>query len=282
MGDRGFGIFRRGNRLFRHESLGNVATLRNSLCRLDDPQRLARVAAHLRNFGVTESVVFCTWLNGHKSIPVRPALSVHRALYQLGQGTVENPFAHVLPAHVALNRRSLPSYCETSRAVKGVQRILGMGVMAPQDWKKGAFPYGPRQHNTVDWLVERHNSEDGSVAALARTLQVAVDFGTWDGSGVHPHGVSRLKQIAVEIVGGIWMPLATEFYSKTLLRLEAQRALEQTPERRVILEQRIQILQMQKDEHQKASVNQIVEEATRNIVAVTVDEKWRPRSNTII
>jgi hypothetical protein len=56
---------------------------------------------------------------------------------------------------------------QSPQARTALERVFGMGVMAPGDWAtQTTFPYQPRQNNVVDAIAERHQCGAGLVDAF--------------------------------------------------------------------------------------------------------------------
>lgn len=277
----GLPIIKSGTRLILRSSIPRVYSLRNSICPITDSDAYARVGAHLKNFTVAQEIAVMRRLDGHKFLFGRPSLKVVRALWQSAQGTSENPFAHVSPARALVNDRDLSFYFETLKAKNGVLGMEGRGVIAIDDWSHHEFPFTPRQHNIADSSIERHRSQDGSVAAFSATLKLAIECGNWNGSGVRWENFPRMTQITTEILVYKWMPMAEEAYRIALLFMEGRAAAAKDPDGKAKLIARAKIIKIQLDEHKKANARQIAEEAAKSVEILTSGENWRPRSETV-
>src|SRR5271165_1495392 len=125
----------------------NSYRLRNEICRLSDPIQMAEVSSHLRNFAVAEAIGFVALLDGHPGIVTRPAVQTARAQSQQAQGTAANPFTHAIPSDMLLDGARLVGFYRSDQARSALERVFGMGVMAPEDFEaQGTFPHGPVQN----------------------------------------------------------------------------------------------------------------------------------------
>src|SRR5207245_11534551 len=100
--------------------------------------KMSEVSSHLRNFTVAEVIGFIALLDGHPKIIVQPTVKKAPAGFQQRQGTPENPMTHAIPSDMLLNGDSLISLYNSADARDALQRVFGMGVMAPDDWENQA------------------------------------------------------------------------------------------------------------------------------------------------
>ncbi len=253
---------------------GASERLRNEICCLLTPLQMAEVSSHLRNFAVAEVIGFIAMLDGHSGIIGPPEIEKVRAGFQQAKGTVANPFAHAIPSGMLLNGDSLISFYHSAEARRELERVFGMGVMAPENWgDRAAFPHQPRQLNVVDTIAERHLYGGGLVEAFKECGEAAVNQGVWDGSGKRRHTLDSLTAFIGGIYRGIWVPRAEIAYLAARSHFARQLSLaHSSAERRRLLEQRRDILEAQ---------FRILEwetnsspEAARNVWKFTASEPW--------
>jgi hypothetical protein len=254
----------------------NSQKLRNQLCRLDSPIAMAKASSHMRNFAVAELVGYIAFLDGHPNIVGRPVVRTGPAQFQQARGTVDNPFAHVVPCAMLLNGDKLVDFYQSLQARQQLERAFGMGVMAPDDWaKQGTFKDGnPIQHNIVDSATEGHHRDRGLVAAFGQCGEAAVNRSVWDASGNRVHNLGSLGSFIDDIYGRIWIPAARSAYTAALSHYGAQLSVARNtnPQRLKILELRRNISEAQYEAFEQDK--HIAPEAALNIWKSTVAEKW--------
>lgn len=254
---------------------GHSQRLRNEICRLATPLQMAEVSSHLRNFAVAEAAGFIALLDGHPAILGKPAVAKARAAFQQTQGTTANPLAHAIPSDMLLNGGSLAGFYHSEAARNALERVFGMGVMAPQDWEdQGTFPSQPRQNNIVDAIAERHHYGGGLVDAFKTCGEAAVANGVWDGSGKRRHDFSSLAPFIASIYENTWVPKAGAAYRAARAHLARQiaGAGDSDPARRKVLEQRRDILDAQIAVFERE--RRISMEAARNVWKFAAGEVW--------
>ena len=249
--------------------------LRNEICRLPSPQKMASVSSHLRNFAVAEVVGYIARLDGHPGILNPPTVNTTAAAFQQAHGKVENPFAHVIPSNMLLNGDSLLGFYQSAVARREIQRVFGMGVMAPEDWEEQAeFTHSPRENNVVDSITERHRSGGGLVDAFQLSGEAAVSNCDWNGSGKPKHDLGSLTAFISDIYLSIWVPQAKLAYATARSHLDSQlkQARQSNSKRLPVLEYRLEILQTQIEvfENEKS----IWTQAALNVWKFTAGERW--------
>ena len=250
--------------------------LRNEICRLATPVERAQVASHLRNFAVAEVIGFIAILDGHPRIVQRPTLQKAAAAFQQTKGARANPMTHAIPSNLLLNGDHLIRHFHSVEARKALERVFGMGTMAPADWEtSGAFEQAPRENNVVDNLTERHRFNDGLVGAFEECGKAAVARGLWDGSGKRRHNLAALTQFIQNIYDSTWVPRARAAYNVARLHLATQ-LRETDPSmsaRTKLLEHRRTILDAQSRVLEREVA--ISPEAARNVWKFTSGETWK-------
>jgi hypothetical protein len=239
---------------------------------------MAEVSAHLRNYAVAETVGVLGILDSHPAIHGVPPLFKEPAHHQQAQGTRQNPLTHVVPSHLRVADRQSPAeFFNTDKAKRFVQRIFGMGVMAPADWMDlPAYTRPPGQLNVVDSLNENHRGSLGLVEAFVATARAAADAGVWDGSGRHQHNVSSLGDFICEFYEHEWRPRAQLAYSTsrgtlTARHEQARNAHDDDAAQKV--SHRIELLDVQIRVFEKNTPN--LTEVVRGVMAATDEETWR-------
>lgn len=253
----------------------NSIRLRNEICRLGSPKLMAEVSSHLRNFAVAEVVGFIGMLDGHPGIHGAPAARKGPAAFQQVQGTTENPLAHAIPSDLLLQGKSLASFYKTEQARNALERVFGMGVMAPEDWEKaGSFTQDPRQNNVVDTIAERHHYSDGLVAAFEACAKAAVAEGSWCASGKRKHDLGSLDRFIAGIYEKAWVPAARLAYRSASLHftVQMQEVGTTNADRLKVLQQRLEIVQAQLQILEKEK--KISPEAAKNVWKFAATENW--------
>ncbi len=174
-----------------------------------------------------------------------------------------------------LNGDSLVALYHSAEARDALQRVFGMGVMAPQDWEdQPAFLHRPRENNVVDAIAERHRYGDGLVKAFEACGEAAVERGAWDGSGERKHDLASLTTFIGAIYESTWVPRARAAYfaarsyfanQLNVARSANSARLSVIEHRRDILEAQVRIL-----ENETA----ISPEAARNVWRFAATETW--------
>lgn len=250
--------------------------LRNEICRLANPVQMAEVSSHLRNFAVAEVIGFIATLDGHPQILARPAVQRSAAAFQQAQGTRGNPMTHAIPSNLLLNGDNLIRFFQSVEARNSLERVFGMGIMAPEDWNtRGTFPHAPRENNVVDNVTERHHYSDGLVAAFEECGEAAVRNGRWDGSGKRRHNLASLTQFIQNIYESIWVPRARAAYNAARLHFAKQlsAASSSNSAKAKLLENRRDILDAQSRILERET--SISPEAARNVWKFTAGETWK-------
>lgn len=254
----------------------NSHSLRNALCSLQSPAEMGAVSSHLRNFAVAETIGLIGLLDSHPEIKGVPAIRRVAAVYQQTGGTRPNPFTHVAPCGLTLNQDDLTAFFKTAKARSTIERIFGMGVMAPDNWAElGGFGTNPSQLNIADNIAEGFAKASGLVAAFETTAAAALSRGKWDGSGRHQHNTSSLTDFIAQHYRDSWKPAALAAYQSATGHLRAAlSAAERTggAEREGKIKRRIELIETQIDVLNQQTVN--FSEATRNVVAATAEEQW--------
>ena len=255
----------------------SVHYLANVLCRKPTPGMMSATSSHLRNFAVAEVIGLVGTLDSHPSLKKCPIFSRGKAAFQQGQGTTKNHFSHVAPSNLLLDGKLLTMYFGTIRAESMVRRVLGMGVMAPDDWADlQSFELEPRQQNITDNIAERFAHNDGLVCAFESTAQAAAHSGRWDGSGKPNHNPSSLVDFVITHYKNTWTPQATAAYESALTRLGAQLTDAQREghdERAARYRVRIECVEAQLAVLQTETLN--AAGAVRNVLAATIGETWK-------
>ena len=255
----------------------SVHYLANVLCRKPTPGMMSATSSHLRNYGVAEIIGLVGTLDSHPSLKNRPVFSRGKAAFQQGQGTTQNHFSHVVPSNLLLNGKLLTTYFRTTRAESMVRRVLGMGVMAPDDWAElKSFELEPRQQNITDNIAERFAHNDGLVSAFESTVQAAAGSGRWDGSGKPNYNRSSLVDFVITHYTDTWTPQATEAYESALTRLGAQLTAakkEGADERAARYRVRIGLVEAQLGVLQTETLN--ASGAVQNVLTATAGETWK-------
>ena len=226
----------------------NSHQLRNVLCRLETPERQARVSSHLRNVAVCEALALIGFLDGHPRIKGRPAVVRGPAAFQQQGGTHDNPFCHVAPANMLLDGANLTTYFGTPRNQALVARIFGMGVNAPDNWAElNTFAEVPAQQNRADNISERYTSSFGLVAAFEAAAVSAARDGAWDGSAKRRRDRGALVDFVRRHYEGTWKGAALAAYDHAQQYLQARiiAAGGPGPQR---LQQRLAIVAAQRDQ----------------------------------
>jgi hypothetical protein len=195
--------------------------------------------------------------------------------FQQTKGTSLNPLAHASPSNILLNGDSLVAFYQSNEARNALQRVFGMGVMAPDDWEKLApFQHSPHENNIVDAIAERHHYGGGLVEAFEACGAAAVEKGVWDGSGTRKHDVASLGKFIDSVYESTWVPRARAAYLAARSHFAAQLiAVHSAPPRRRVLEQRRDILEAQIRVFEKETV--ISAEAARNVWKFAATEAWK-------
>jgi hypothetical protein len=248
--------------------------LRNEICRLATPLQMAEVSSHLRNFAVAEVIGFIAMLDGHPRIIGQPMLEKAGAGFQQAKGTIPNPLAHAVPSNMLLNGDNLVAFYRTTEARNALQRVFGMGVMAPDDWEKqAAFHHPPRENNIVDTIAERHHYGGGLVEAFEACGEAAVTKSIWDGSGKRQHDLGSLAKFVGAIYESTWVPRARAAYVSARLHLANQiNKVRSSRGRLNVLEQRRDILEAQILILERETT--ISPEAARNVWKFAAAETW--------
>lgn len=249
--------------------------LRNEICRLASPIQMAEVSSHLRNFAVAEVIGFIALLDGHPRIAASPSVQKGPAAFQQTRGTTPNPLAHAVPSNLLLNGDSLVRFYRSEDGRIALERVFGMGVMAPDNWESNiAFQQAPRQNNVVDTIVERHHYGDGLVEAFKACGELAVSKGTWDASGKRKHDFGSLSKFISDIYGSTWVPRARATYlaGRSHFANQIASARRSNPSRVGIFEQRRGILEAQLGVLEKEV--SISPEAAKNVWKFTAKESW--------
>jgi hypothetical protein len=253
----------------------NSHRLRNEICRLATPRQMAEVSSHLRNFAVAEVIGFIALLDGHPKIIGQPAVQKAPAAFQQTEGTAANPLAHAIPSGMLLNGDNLVNLYHSAGAQDALQRVFGMGVMAPEDWEnEAAFSHQPRQNNVVDAIAERHQYGGGLVDAFKACGEAAVTKGVWNGSGKRRHDLCSLTKFIAEIYGNTWVPRARKAYTAARSHFATQliHARNSNLQRLNLLEQRCAILEAQIGVFERET--SISPEAARNVWKFVAAESW--------
>ncbi len=262
------------SRLFPPSNIqANSQRLRNEICRLGTPVQMAEVSSHLRDFAVAEVVGFIALLDGHPAIIGNPAVQKAPAAFQQAKGTTANPLAHAVPSAMLLNGDSLVDLYHSAEARKALERVFGMGVMAPDDWESQlTFQQTPRQNNIVDAIAERHHYGSGLVEAFKQCGESAVSKGRWDGSGKRRHDIVSLTKFIADIYEGTWVPRARAAYTGARSHFVSQIGLARNsnPQRLKLLEQRLNILEAQIGVFERET--SISPEAAKNVWKFTAAE----------
>ena len=264
------------SRLFPPSNIqANSQRLRNEICRLATPAQMAEVSSHLRNFAVAEVIGFIALLDGHPAIAGTVAVQKGPAAFQQTKGTTSNPLAHAVPSDMLLNGDSLVDLYHSAEARNALERVFGMGVMAPDDWESQLlFQQTPRQNNIVDAIAERHHYGGGLVEAFKQCGESAVSKGRWDGTGKRRHDFASLTNFIAEIYQGTWVPRARAAYTGARSHFSAQIVLARnsSAQRLKLLEQRLEILEAQIGVFERET--SISPEAARNVWKFTAAETW--------
>lgn len=249
--------------------------LTDQLCRLSSPQLMARVSGHLRNCAVAEIIATLGVLDSHPRVKGRPRVSVAGAAFQQMTGTHTNPFTHVAPSNLLLNGKKLTEFFTSRKAQALVERVFGMGVMAPHDWSDLAtFPLSPGQLNRADSTVERFGVDTGLVAAFEITA-AAVEPGTWDASSRRQHNASSLLDHAVTYYRGAWKPNAIMAYDHALTRMSTDLSLARKAgdgARQAAVQHRIELVDLQLTELRTNTPK--IADLVQNVISATSDEQW--------
>lgn len=254
----------------------NSHQLRNVLCRLETPERQARVSSHLRNVAVCEALALIGFLDGHPAIKGRPALARGPAAFQQQGGTRDNPFCHVAPANMLLNGVNLSTFFSTPQNRALVARIFGMGVNAPDNWAElNTFAAVPGEQNRADSICERYTSSFGLVAAFEAAAASAAAEGAWDGSGRRRRERGALADFVRRHYEQVWKAAALNAYDHAHTYLQARivaagAAHGAAPER---LQQRLAIVLAQRDQLLGGALD------VASVLALTLPalerERWR-------
>jgi hypothetical protein len=253
----------------------NSYRLRNEICRLNTPVKIAEVSSHLRNFAVAEVIGFIALLDGHPRIVREPMVRKGPAHFQQAQGTTANPFAHAIPSDMLLDGDRLVDLYQSPQARTALERVFGMGVMAPEDWAtQTTFPYQPRQNNVVDTIAERHQYGAGLVDAFKVCGEAAVRKSVWDGSGKRRHDLGSLTKFIAEIYRSTWVPRARSAYIGARSHFAAQLTLTRNsgPQHLKTLEQRREIVEVQIKVFERET--SISPEAAKNVWKFALTETW--------
>jgi hypothetical protein len=249
--------------------------LRNDLCRLTSPTDMAAVSSHLRNFAVAETIGLIAALDSHPRISRKPEVSKAAAKFQQIKGTTANPFTHVIPSNILLEGNQLRDLFKTARAQEYVERVFGMGVIAPDAGDIQKFAENPRQLNIVDHMTENFHGRSGLVDAFVKTATKAIDAGIWNASGKHTHNSSSLADFINDVYRSTWRPSALAAYSTSLALLSSKWAAAEAigdPTARVVVQQRIKLLETQLKTCETDTIH--VSEVAKNIVTATSEEAW--------
>ncbi len=252
-------------------------TLRNNICRLGNPRDMAAASAHLRNYAVAEMIGLIGILDSHPKIKKRPTIQRGAAAFQQCLGTQDNHFSHVVPSNLLLNDLLMTSLFETATARNTVERIFGMGVMAPDNWAElNTFSQRPAEQNRADNISERFSTGDGLVAAFEKAARAAVDKGKWEGSGKHQHNRTSLIDYVDTFYQKVWQPEAIESYENALTHLGGK--LVATAESgdsgaSAKIKQRIEIVELQLERTISNPIRPV--DAVRNVLAATQGETWK-------
>jgi hypothetical protein len=236
---------------------------------------MANVSSHLRNFAVAEVIGFVAMLDGHPGVTGKPTVQQARAQFQQAHGTIANPFTHAIPSDMLLNGDSIVSLYRSADARNELERVFGMGVMAPEEWEgQEEFTHEPRQNNIVDSVAERHRYGGGLVEAFRSCGEAAVIKGEWNGTGKRRHDLNSLTMFIADIYESVWIPLARSAYSaaRSYFGLQLDLAPSGNHQRREVLEQRIAIIDAQI--HTLERETRISPEAARNVWKFTAAEAW--------
>jgi hypothetical protein len=267
-----------GPRKFAGQAIRDRVSFKNNfLCRQSSPQELARSSSHLRNYAVAEMIAVMGHLDSHPSIKSRPVVGRDGAKFQQMGGTNANHFSHVAPCNILLDGKLLTHYFATSKAQGMIERIFGMGVTAPEDWRQsGSFSHAPAEQNRTDCIVERFKTNDGLVAAFEATLRAAAASGKWQGTGAHQHNPSSLSDYVEHFQRIVWRPAAEEAYQTALTDLSGQLVTAKSSsadDRARVLEQRIEIVDAQLQDLIQNPIHP--SEATFNVLRDTAGEVWK-------
>jgi hypothetical protein len=243
---------------------------------------MASVSSHLRNYNSARLIGFLGILDSHPEIKGMPLVSTSPAKYQQTQGTTLNPFTHVTPCHLLLNKKDIKDFFNSTKAKSVIDTIFSMGVMAPNNWRDlDGFKLNetenmkPSQVNIVDNLNEKYHHNDGLVNALVVTTSKAVKYGSWEASGVHQHNSSSLEDFIYQHYYYYWKPYALGAYaitSNNLQEKQQQAKKSNSQDQTDIIQQRIDIIDEQRKVLQEGTVN--IKEIVRTLISDTVDEKW--------
>jgi hypothetical protein len=249
--------------------------LRNEICRLATPLQIAEVSSHLRNFAVAEVIGFIAMLDGHPRIIGQPTVQKAAAGFQQTKGTTSNPLAHAVPSNLLLSGDSLVNFYCSIEARNALQRVFGMGVMAPDDWEnQAAFQHPPRENNVVDAIAERHHYGGGLVTAFEDCGGAAVRQGVWDGSGKRRHDLASLTRFIGTIYESTWFPRARAAYvaARSHFANQLNMARSSNSPRLKLLELRRDILEAQIRVFEREAT--ISPEAGRNVWKFAAAESW--------
>jgi hypothetical protein len=255
----------------------NSRILRNDICRLATPERMAEVSSHLRNFAVAEVIGVLGLLDGHPRLKGRPGVQRGPAAFQQVSGQRPNPLTHVAPSNLLLKGENLSAYMKAPRATALIERIFGMGVMAPDNWDAlGSFDNEPVQLNITDNITEGFAKGNGLVAAFERTAAAAVAAGRWDGSGQRRHNLLTLPPFIEHLFHEVWKPGALAAYQAARGHLEVKLREAQAAknkEREAKLRGRLKLVGIQTDLLRADTAR--LDEAARNVLAALAGERWR-------
>jgi hypothetical protein len=250
--------------------------LRNQVCPLGTSDQMAKAASHLRNFAVGEVIGFIALLDGHPAIKNPPTVAKSGAAYQQTTGTRPNPFTHVVPSNLLLDGENLVNYYRSLEARNALERVFGMGVMAPDKWEdEDTFDHSPRQHNVVDNIAERYHYGGGLADAFKACAEAAVQKGKWDGSGKRRYeDLPGLSRFIAEIYAEVWVPNAARAYFAARSHFAGQLpiARKSDPARASLIEQRQKILEGQIEQFETEST--VSPEAAKNVWKFTASETW--------
>jgi hypothetical protein len=255
-------------------------SLRNNLCPFRNLEEMARVSSHLRNFAVGEVIGFIGILDGHPDIGSAPSVAKGPAAFQQARGTHQNPLTHVAPSNLLLDGENLLEFFKSAEARTALERVFGMGVMAPDDWEdQGNFPVGPRQNNVVDNNTERYKYGGGLVAAFTVCAEEAVKRGRWDQSGMRRYDLPALSKFIEEVYAGVWVPKAKSAYraAETHFMDQLVNGAQNDPALATRVQQRLKILKAQMgilDKEESAST-----EVANNVWKFTGNEMWPGMKN---
>jgi len=236
---------------------------------------MAEVSSHLRNFAVAETIGFIGMLDGHPRIIGQPTVQKGPARFQQAHGKTENPLAHAIPSDMLLNGDSLIGFYRSAEARTALERVFGMGVMAPEDWEKQTnFSFQPKQQNIVDTITERHQYGAGLVEAFKACGEAAVRRGIWDGCGKRRHDLNSLSKYVADIYRSTWVPGARSAYTRARSHFATQLVLARNadPQRLKTLEQRLDILEVQITVFERETT--ISPEAAQNVWKFAAAETW--------